>query len=189
MHGLGRGTTERPSVILRILRKRPGRWSATTHDHPWLHMNSHVVRSYQALPYPLRVALASARGWRLERQRFGSHTEQLVAAVHKRERWSSEQWEAYVERRLTFILTRAATRVPFYRDQWQARGRAGDDPEWSDLTHWPVLRKADLRDDPPAFVADDRDRRRLVADHTSGTTGTSLTVWANRAAVQEWNAL
>lgn len=141
------------------------------------------------MPTPLRAASASARGWYLRTWRYGPDTERLVAAAHEREHWSAAQWRAWQEERLAALLHRAATRVPYYRDQWAERRRRGDRASWEVLAHWPVLDKEAVRRTPEAFVADDCDRRAMFHEHTSGTTGTSLDLWWSRATVREWYAL
>ncbi len=102
----------------------------------------------------------------------------------RRQRWEGWQREALVRQ-----LHRAATRVPYYRDYWQARRRAGDRASWEDLNNWPVLKKDVLRENPLAFVADDRDPRRLFRERTSGTTGTPLTIFVGRGPLRRWYAL
>jgi phenylacetate-CoA ligase len=87
------------------------------------------------------------------------------------------------------LLHRVATRVPFYREQWQARRRAGDRSSWELLENWPVLGKQVVRTRARDFVADDCDPRRMFHEHTSGTTGASLDLWWSRATVQRWYAI
>lgn len=144
---------------------------------------------YHKLPVSLRTLVASVRGAQLQRRRYGPDTDAMVAEALGRERWSAGQWSAWQAARLGYILDRAATRVPFYREQWAARRRGGDRASWSLLENWPVLEKQSVRADPAAFVADDCDRRAMVHDHTSGTTGTSLSVWLTRDTVRAWYAL
>ena len=143
---------------------------------------------YHQAPYPMKVAAASLRGYYLRYWRYTKETEELVQQALDRERWSQERWQAWQEDRLDFILHRAATRVPYYRDYWAQRSRL-DNASWEYLENWPVLEKETLRQNPKAFVADDCNPGRMFPDHTSGTTGTPLTIWLSRASVQSWYAL
>ena len=93
------------------------------------------------------------------------------------------------ELRLAQVLERAATRVPYYRDQWAARRRKGDRSSWGLLENWPILEKEPLRRNPLAFLADDRDVRTLFHEHTSGTSGTPIDLWWSRSTVRTWYAL
>lgn len=144
---------------------------------------------YHRLPPTYRTAVASLRGYYLNWWRYDKHTKQLVEEALERDTWSTEQWSRWRAERLTFVLERAARRVPFYRRQWAERRRRGDKASWSYLENWPVLEKESLRSDPVSFIADDRRRSRMFHDHTSGTTGTSLDLWLTADAVKRWYAL
>jgi phenylacetate-CoA ligase len=148
-----------------------------------------LLRLYHRLPAPARSAAATARGLYLRRWRYGPGTEPLVAEALERDRWPAERWSAYQQERLAALLERAATRVPYYREQWTARRQAGDTASWHALENWPVLEKETLRRDPLAFVAEDCEVRRMFHEHTSGTTGKPLDLWQRQPTVQQWYAL
>jgi phenylacetate-CoA ligase len=147
------------------------------------------LRFYHQLPYPLRAAAASARGLYLRRWRYGRHTDRLVNEILGFERREPACQEAWQAERLAFVLQRAATQVPYYRDLWQQRRRQGDRAAWDLLENWPILDKETLRRQPRAFLADDCDPRKLFAEHTSGTTGKPLHVWLSKETIQLWFAL
>lgn len=144
-------------------------------------MGLHAV--YDRLPAPLRTVAASARGAQLSATRYGRDLEHLVREAHERELWDRARWEAWAAEVVPPALRHAARHVPAHRATWACRP---GDP--GDLAAWPVLGKEPLRADPRAFVADDAPRG-LVADHTSGTTGTPLQLWADRGGVRAWYAL
>ena len=152
-------------------------------------MSDVLLSLYHHMPWRLRTIAASLRGRQLQRLRYGPHTDALVEAALLREEWSTEKWQQWREERLGFVLHRAATKVPYYAEMWAERRRKGDRSSWDQLENWPVLSKQTLRANSAAFVADDCDRSHMVHDHTSGTTGTSLSVWLSRKTVQEWYAL
>lgn len=148
-----------------------------------------MLRIYHQLPYPLRVLAASVRGRYLSRWRYGPQHEALVEEILARDGWSAAQWQAWQEERLAFVLHRAATRVPYYRQQWDERRRRGDKAAWDMLANWPVLTKEHLRQEPRAFVADDCDPRQMYYEHTSGTTGKPLHIWISKETLQTWFAM
>ena len=150
---------------------------------------SRLLTLYHHLPPPARSLAASLRGYYLRSWRYGPETERLVEEALERERWSAEQWKRWQEQRLAYVLHRAATRVPYYRDQWSERRRKGDKASWEVLENWPILQKEPLRAHPQAFVADDCDIRRMFHEHTSGTTGKPLDLWWSRETVRAWYAL
>lgn len=152
-------------------------------------MNGALLHFYHWLPPPMRSAVASLRGLYLRSWRYGPETERLVEEALDREHWSRERWKAWQEEQLAFVLNRAATRVPYYREQWAKRRRKGDHTSWEYLENWPILEKEALRENPTAFVADDCDVRRMFHEHTSGTTGKSLDLWWSRDTVRAWYAL
>lgn len=144
---------------------------------------------YHTLPGWARSIVASLRGFYLDWWRYGPETEKLVDEALERDTWNPERWKAWQEERLAYVLHRAATRVPYYREQWQARRRRGDFASWEYLENWPILEKETVREKPIAFVADDRDVRALFHLHTSGTTGKPLDIFQGQQTVRAWYAL
>jgi phenylacetate-CoA ligase len=144
---------------------------------------------YHHLPYPLRVAAASAKGYYLRWWRYGPETERLVEEALERESWTSTQWKSWQEERLARLLHRARHHVPYYRSYWDERERRGERSAWQYLENWPILRKEAVRAQPRAFLAEDCNARRMFHLHTSGTTGTPLSLWIRRRPLQYWYAL
>lgn len=144
---------------------------------------------YHQSPVPFRSLAASLRGYYLRSWRYGPETDQLVEEASARETWSPERWKIWREERLAFVLHRAATQVPYYRERWATRRRNGDRVSWEVLANWDILEKEPLRHNPRAFVADDCDTRKMFHEHTSGTTGKSLDLWWSKTTVRAWYAL
>ena len=152
-------------------------------------MNEALLQIYHRLPSPMRSWVATARGLALRQQRYGPETERLVQEALERERWSSVQWREWQTERLRYILHRAVTRVPYYREYWANRKGHGTSKQWEDLSNWPILEKEVVRAKPRAFLAEDCTGRRLFQMHTSGTTGTPLVLWKSRDTERAWYAL
>jgi phenylacetate-CoA ligase len=150
---------------------------------------SFALSVYHRLPSGPRSLVASLRGYYLNWWRYDKQTEKLVDKFLEREMWSERHWADWRSERLGYMLERAATRVPYYREQWADRRRRGDRASWSYLENWPILEKESLRNDALGFVADDCRPATMFHDHTSGTTGTSLDLWLSKATVKEWYAL
>src|ERR1051325_6919246 len=127
-------------------------------------MTDTLLKAYHGLPVPLRSVAASLRGLYLGYWRYGSETERLVEEDLDRERWMSDQWKAWHEERLAYVLHRAATRVPYYREQWAARRRRGDRASWEYLENWPILEKNSVKGNPRMFVADDCNLRLMFRE-------------------------
>lgn len=152
-------------------------------------MREILLNSYHALPPWLRSVAATVRGQYLRSWRYNSATERLRDEALAREQWSPSQWQVWQEERLSCVLHRSATRVPYYRDYWAERRRRGDRASWEVLQNWPLLEKETLRQRGSAFIADDCKASRMFHDHTSGTTGKPLDLWFSRGTVREWYAL
>ncbi|WNM58123.1 phenylacetate--CoA ligase family protein [Candidatus Nitrospira allomarina] len=152
-------------------------------------MKEKLLRLYHRLPAPARSVAASLHGYYLRSWRYGPETERLIGEAIDREHWSLGQLRAWQEERLAHVLHRAATRVPYYREQWAERRRRGDSASWEYLENWPVLKKEALRQNPLSFVADDQNVRRMYREQTSGTSGTPLTLWWSRETVRTWFGL
>ncbi|MEO8042322.1 MAG: hypothetical protein ABI646_06925 [Acidobacteriota bacterium] len=144
---------------------------------------------YHRLPAVSRSVVASLRGYYLSRWRYDKFTERLVDEALERDAWSEKQWAEWRAERLSYVLNRAATRVPYYRQLWEERRRTGDKASPQYLENWPVLEKTVLRARSREFIADDHSTSRMFHDHTSGTTGGPLDLWFDRDAVKQWYAL
>ncbi|MCL4403061.1 MAG: hypothetical protein M1436_10450 [Acidobacteria bacterium] len=152
-------------------------------------MNDSLVRVYHTMPPLGRTLLASIHGYQLRHSRYGRDTARLVKEALARECWSGAAWHAWQKEQLARVLHRAAERVPYYREHWAARRRAGDRSPVECLENWPILEKEELRRHARAFVADDFHERNLVHETTSGTTGQPVHLWFSPDAVRAWYAL
>lgn len=151
-------------------------------------MNNALLQIYHKLPSSSRSIAATLRGYYLRSWRYSAETDDLITEAIRREKWTPEQWQLWLSQRLKFVLNRAATRVPYYREQWEKRRKAGDDSPWDRLENWPILEKEPVRKDSRAFVADDCNVKKMFHEQTSGTTGKSLELWWSRDTVRTWYA-
>jgi phenylacetate-coenzyme A ligase PaaK-like adenylate-forming protein len=152
-------------------------------------MRDSTLKLYHMLPAPARSVAASLRGLYLRTWRYGTETDRLVEEALERERWTPAQWHTWQEERLAYVLHRAATQVPYYREYWRMRRLGGDRSTCELLENWPILEKEPVRANARAFIADDCDPRLMFHEHTSGTTGKSIDVWWRLATVRQWYAL
>ena len=150
-------------------------------------MSSPLAKIYFRLPFFLKERVASVRGHQLRRWRYSDATDQQVQEALGRESWNAAQWQAWRQPKLTALLHRAATKVPYYRKLWSCRPYEQNDFEI--LQNWPVLKKSALREQPHEFLAEDVDPKRMWVIHTSGSTGTPLKLWQSRQTVQAWYTL
>lgn len=152
-------------------------------------MSATLLNIYHRLPGWMRSSAVSLHGFHLRSWRFGPETPRLIEGALERDHWTQQQWQDWQEERLAYVLHRAATCVPYYREQWAERRRKGDSSSWEYLENWPVLEKEAVRSHPRAFVADDCETRRMFCGHTSGTTGTPIDLWRSRKTMRTLYAL
>ena len=144
---------------------------------------------YYKLPPPIRNAAVSLWGTYLRWWRYGANTEPLIEEALARETWSYHQWKTWQENRLAYMLHLSATRVPYYRQMWAERRRAGDRASWEVLENWPLLEKKVVRENPQAFISEFSKKKKLYTDHTGGTTGQPTLIYESRKTITEWYAL
>ncbi|MCA9423288.1 MAG: phenylacetate--CoA ligase family protein, partial [Nitrospira sp.] len=152
-------------------------------------MKEKLLKLYHRLPVPARSVAASLHGYYLRSWRYSTETDHLVSEALDREKWSSERWRLWQEERLAYVLHRAATQVPYYCEQWSARRRKGDRASWEYLENWPILEKNSVRENASAFVSDDCKIQDMYREQTSGTSGSSLSLWWSLKTVRAWYAL
>lgn len=139
---------------------------------------------YHALPYPLKCVMASIKGYNLEKWRYGSDTDRLVKEALERDYWEKERLRLYQEERIAKTLKNAIKHVPYYKRNFQEKPSiTGKNIELKDFG---ILDKESLRADPMRFISENYSCRSLYHLHTSGSTGTPLSLYLSREAVLEW---
>ena len=100
----------------------------------------------------------------------------MRASLARNERASADQLRRYQERRLRAMVRWAARRSPFYRRWFD---EAGVDPRsirtLDDLPRLPLIERRHLAETPDDFLA--YPKRMVWAAHSSGTSGTPMTVY------------
>jgi phenylacetate-CoA ligase len=100
----------------------------------------------------------------------------------ERNQWlSPELLEDYQLGRLKLVLTRAFERVPYYREQFKAKGlHPSDIRSLADLREFPTLSKEAVRENQERLLADDAPEHALFACSTSGSSGEPLRFYLDR---------
>jgi phenylacetate-CoA ligase len=135
---------------------------------------------YSGAPIWLQNVAVTAYGVHLRRLRYGGIHGDVLRAL------TESQWApaAYHRERqlkaLNDLLRLAAARVPFYAD----RRLPTDIGSPEALAELPVLRKAEVQRAGTRLVDRTVPERRTVRVYTGGTTGTALTIHADRSALR-----
>jgi phenylacetate-CoA ligase len=130
-----------------------------------------VMDLYWRLPVPVQEAALSLYSLRLDRWYYGRRFEELLTDFH------TTRFDA--AHHLGRLLDTAAEHVPAYR----GRIPAGGDP-FERLAAIEPLHRQRVREHEDEFLDSRLRKRRLFKDKTSGSTGTSLTIYWDRPSVQ-----
>jgi phenylacetate-CoA ligase len=119
-------------------------------------------------------AIRAAFGLRYGRQAYGRY----AALLEESQWWPTTELQILQMRKLTALLKHTYVHVPFYRRRFDEVGlRPEHIQSPADMVALPFLTKRDIQDNLEDLVARDVDRRRLVENHTGGSTGLPLTFY------------
>lgn len=140
---------------------------------------------YLRLPLPLKQAALSYYGRRLVWQRYATAAQDdaawgLPAVLGK----SWPELRRRQEEQLAGLLRRARALSPFWAER--LAGIAGEN--LADLQQLPPLTKQELRAAGRRTLCRDITGKNLLAEHTSGSTGSPLTYYTSLAAVRRYCA-
>lgn len=129
---------------------------------------------YQRSPVWLQNWMVSTYGRYWHWARFGGDFPQYVEDYRHRESFSSEAWGAWQQKLLKELLTICVKHVPYYQREWSPEAQQG--ALKGDLSALPLLEKDALRQDPVQFRRQDQNPLIKFPFHTSGSTGTPISV-------------
>lgn len=144
---------------------------------------------YQRMPGAGRTLLMNLHAMRIHRHRYGRQLDCLANEFERLSTASRDEIESYQRQRLSSVLKQARDNVPYYRaifgDSLDSDLAPKNSLEF--LGVLPVLRKETLR----AHAADLTSkgaRSGWLHGHTSGTTGSPLSLWYSREMCYATNA-
>lgn len=147
-------------------------------------MNPYAAALYRMAPVWGQNLLLTAFAARLERERYSGRYAEFRDLLARTEWLSRAELEAYQDERLRAVVAHAYETVPYYRRVFDAQKlKPSDIRGRADLHKVPPLRRKDITanfDDLWSSAVPPRERR---TGHTSGTTGTPLTVGYDRTTV------
>lgn len=121
----------------------------------------------------------------LEHSRLQRMWEVSGPDMMQRANWSEDAMQRWQLERLRFLVDLAYSYVPFYRKLYHSVGyRTGDIVSWSDYHKLPEISKADIAGNEAELLNPLLgDRRGFHQNRTSGSSGKSLTIYRDDAAV------
>jgi phenylacetate-CoA ligase len=147
-------------------------------------MNPVAAAVYRLSPVWCQNLLLTGFGALLERERYGGRYREYRDLLAQSERWSRKELVAYQDERVRAIVKHAYDTVPYYRSSFDERRlKPRDIQSRQDLDKLPLLTKDDIRANFKALRSTALPPREMRRGHTSGTTGTPLTVGYDRDTV------
>jgi phenylacetate-CoA ligase len=135
-------------------------------------------RIYGLLPQRFQDLAVSARGWQFHRQRYQSgFFRNAERTVKSNEHCSVDFLRDMQFQTLRVFAGHCAEHSPYFGALWKSKGFSPDDLRtMDDLTLLPIVSKQELRGHTEQFFTRDI-KREDVQVHTSGTTGSPMTVY------------
>jgi phenylacetate-CoA ligase len=134
--------------------------------------------------------LFNAHAGRISLHRYGFPFRRTRRWLTGSEFWSAEVIQAYQDRRIRAIVTIAYQHSPYYQDLFNRCGLSPEDIRGRhDLVKLPVLTKDAIRNSERSLLTARRPRVGWLNGHTSGTTGSPLSVWYDRTTCIWTNAV
>ena len=147
-------------------------------------MNPLVGKLYALAPVWGQNLLLSGFGKMLDRERYSGRFAEFHDLLAKTEWYSRQDVEAYQDEQLRVVVAHAYETVPFYRRTFDERKLTPADVRGrADLPKLPLLSRDDIRRHFNDLRSTALPTRGMRSGHTSGTTGTPLTVGYDRDTV------
>ena len=141
-------------------------------------MKAAFKRLYDWSPVAVQNLLLTAFSSRLNRQRYGGRFPEFRALLEESQWWDRGRLQAWQEQQLRSVLTHAYEHVPYYREVFRHRGY---DPArfqgLEDLRKLPVLERDVVKHRIGDLKARVLPHGGLTEGHTSGTTGSPITLF------------
>jgi len=140
-------------------------------------MNRYATALYNLVPAWGQSLILTGYSTLLDRERYGGRFAEFRDLLAKAEWFSESELTAYQDDRLCATVKHAYETVPFYRRRFdECKLKPSDIRGQADLPKIPLLTRDDVRAHFDELRSRDVDRNAMKTGHTSGTTGTPLTV-------------
>lgn len=143
---------------------------------------------YYKLPVWLQNVCVSLYGFKREHDRYGGDFSKRFCFYMETEKKDASYIKDYQLKELKKLL-RAADKSEYYHSLFEKNGfDINSINVLSDLSKLPILKKRSLRGNEEKFYTD-KDNKNCLVFHTSGSTGTPLTVRMNKSDFRDRMAL
>jgi phenylacetate-CoA ligase len=143
-------------------------------------------RVYWSSPVFLQNLLISAYGLYTYKRRYGGRHSEYLQSLRESQWYPKNRIEELQFMNLSGVIRNAFETVPFYQEIYRKHGVVPSSlRSLDDLRKLPIITKGDLRANPKLFVSDLPGSGRIVEIHTSGTTGSPLTIYLRSEALEK----
>lgn len=140
-------------------------------------MNRYLAALYGAAPVWVQNVMLTGFSAKLERERYGGRYPEFRELLARTEWFSHAELQAYQDERLRAVVAHAYDAVPYYRRIFDERKlKPSDIRGQGDLPKLPLLTRDHIKRHFDELRSRDVSAKALRTGHTSGTTGTPLTV-------------
>jgi phenylacetate-CoA ligase len=137
---------------------------------------------YRSSPAWLQTLFLNAYAARIESRRRGKPYRNAIRQLLESQYWPRRRLEEYRDERIRVIVRKAYDQSLYYRRVFSAAGLSPADIRGAaDLTRLPLLSKDTVRDHSSELFTARSLSRKWVHGHTSGTTGSPVSVWYDRS--------
>lgn len=145
-------------------------------------MSIKVEYIYYKLPVFLQNLAVSALGLKLKKERFTLAGDKMLKTLMESKAFTSAQIQQYQDMEFANLAKHAIRTTKFYSNWAQENGVKPETINGlEDISRFPVIEKGFLRENSALFRSNDASlEKSQFCLHTSGTTGTPLTVWTDK---------
>jgi len=140
---------------------------------------------YKSSPVLFQNIMVSTYGYIILRQRYKGASEEYVKELEKSQWFSLDKLKEIQMDRLKKMLKHAYDNVPYYRNLFNSLGLLPSHIQTiKDLKKLPIINKDTVRKHLRQFIATNINRKKLISFHTSGTSGSPLTIYVTKDSIQ-----
>jgi len=144
-------------------------------------MGASFEKLYFASPVWFQNLMVSVYGITLHDKRFRHPHDQFLAELENHDLTDAGQVDRIQWDMFRDILRHAFATVPFFQELSRRKNLTpGDFRDFSDITKLPIIDKEMIRQDPLHFCSTPLVAKGAFVLHTSGTSGTALTIYADK---------
>jgi len=144
-----------------------------------------LLNIYNHLPVFLQNLAVTWQGFLIKRQRYGGNFKKYLSELEESQWFPIEKLKEIQWEKFKFMINHAYQNVPYYRNLFNKIGLSPEDiKNEGDLEKIPILEKQVIKDHRDDFIAQNINKKNLIPYTTGGTTGTPLTLFVTKYAIQ-----